>query len=394
VRKKKGDFRRIMRGYDPALVDDFLDLVADRMEQLVREHMTLTERVTRQDQQVSEYRDRERALTDALVTAQEMREEIRKQTAREAEQSKQSAEQEVSRMRASVHQELTAAQQEVSTLRSTAHREAQEIQSAARREAQELKAAAQREAAQLRSQLLQEQEREEEALRRVRDRHEQFVARYRGFLERELHEIAALGSSFGSAAEAEDARGPAAGSASPLAASAPVLSAGAAELSMTDDFAAPGDDPEAVDLAYAEPASGLDDVGVTDDLEMEPFEPEPLEPEDTPNEVEAEQSAEPESEPEPMGLGSGGWATPQWAGPKLDLAEPPSRTIDFGADIEAPADGEDELEDMSQLLRNAEAAGYRIDNLEGEEELLLEEELPEKKDDDDGWLDSLIEDEK
>jgi DivIVA domain-containing protein len=60
VRKKKGDFRRIMRGYDPGLVDDFLDLVADRLEELVRENLSLAERVARQDQQVAEYRERER----------------------------------------------------------------------------------------------------------------------------------------------------------------------------------------------------------------------------------------------------------------------------------------------------------------------------------------------
>jgi cell division initiation protein len=84
VRKKKGDFRRALRGYDPLLVDDFLDLAADRIEHLAREHATLTERLSELERRVGEYRDRERALTDALVTAQEMREEIRAQSAREA----------------------------------------------------------------------------------------------------------------------------------------------------------------------------------------------------------------------------------------------------------------------------------------------------------------------
>jgi DivIVA domain-containing protein len=94
VRKKKGDFRRTMRGYDPELVDDFLDLVADRLEQLVRDNLTLQDRVARQDDQVKDYRDRERALTEALVSAQEMREEVRRQAAREAELATRSAQQE------------------------------------------------------------------------------------------------------------------------------------------------------------------------------------------------------------------------------------------------------------------------------------------------------------
>ena len=45
VRLKKGDFRRGFRGYDQELVNDFLDLVADRMEELVKENMELRDSV-------------------------------------------------------------------------------------------------------------------------------------------------------------------------------------------------------------------------------------------------------------------------------------------------------------------------------------------------------------
>ncbi len=38
VQKKKGDFRRSVRGYDPSAVDEFLDLVVERMTELVREN--------------------------------------------------------------------------------------------------------------------------------------------------------------------------------------------------------------------------------------------------------------------------------------------------------------------------------------------------------------------
>ena len=77
VRKKKGDFRRGLRGYEPQQVDDFLDVVADRLDALVREHQAFGDQVRRLEQQVAEYREREKALTEALVTAQEMREEMR-----------------------------------------------------------------------------------------------------------------------------------------------------------------------------------------------------------------------------------------------------------------------------------------------------------------------------
>jgi DivIVA domain-containing protein len=85
VRKKKGDFRRVMRGYDPASVDDFLDQVVERMEGLVRENAALVARVEGMANAISEYRERERAMNDALVSAQQLREDMREQAAREAE---------------------------------------------------------------------------------------------------------------------------------------------------------------------------------------------------------------------------------------------------------------------------------------------------------------------
>ena len=39
IRKKKGDFSRSLRGYDVADVDMFLDLVADRLEEVVNESL-------------------------------------------------------------------------------------------------------------------------------------------------------------------------------------------------------------------------------------------------------------------------------------------------------------------------------------------------------------------
>lgn len=154
VRKKKGDFRRGMRGYEPQAVDDFLDLVADRLEQLVRENAAMTERLARVEDQVNDYRERERALTEALVTAQEMREEMRKQIDREVELK--------------------------------------------RREAQA-------EAENIRNDALQMREREEESLRTLRARQSQFLQSYRSFLERELTEIAVMAESIDMARGAQPA---------------------------------------------------------------------------------------------------------------------------------------------------------------------------------------------
>ncbi|HET9948640.1 MAG TPA: DivIVA domain-containing protein [Longimicrobiales bacterium] len=145
VRKKKGDFRRGLRGYEADEVDAFLDLVADRLEELVRDNRALRESARRTEEQVAEYREREKALTEALVSAQEFRERALEQAEREAELRLREAEAEAARLRAEAHRELA---------------------------------------------------REEEGLRRIRARRVQLMESFRAFLERELaevtHEIDAL----------------------------------------------------------------------------------------------------------------------------------------------------------------------------------------------------------
>jgi cell division initiation protein len=84
VRKKKDDLRRTMRGYDPVQVDGFLDLVADRLDLLVQEGMRLKEEVKLLRERLAGFEERERALNEALIAAQELREEARQQADRQA----------------------------------------------------------------------------------------------------------------------------------------------------------------------------------------------------------------------------------------------------------------------------------------------------------------------
>jgi DivIVA domain-containing protein len=84
VRNKRGDFKRLLRGYDPEEVDIFLELVAERLEGLVRETIKLRERTEMLTQQVNSQSGREQAVQEALVSAQELRADIRGQAEREA----------------------------------------------------------------------------------------------------------------------------------------------------------------------------------------------------------------------------------------------------------------------------------------------------------------------
>lgn len=98
VRKKKGDFRRAVRGYDTELVDDFLDMVAERLEELVKQNVALSERSEHLQEQVASFREREKALNEALVTAQQLRSEAQVQADREADLMRREAQSQADRI--------------------------------------------------------------------------------------------------------------------------------------------------------------------------------------------------------------------------------------------------------------------------------------------------------
>ncbi|MEQ9399521.1 MAG: DivIVA domain-containing protein [Longimicrobiales bacterium] len=109
VRNKRGDFKKQLRGYDPEEVDVFLQLVAERLDQLVMENLKLRERSENLQQQVQSQTGRERAVQEALVTAQELRSDIREQAERQAELILAEARTEARRLTAEAEAETKAA---------------------------------------------------------------------------------------------------------------------------------------------------------------------------------------------------------------------------------------------------------------------------------------------
>jgi len=109
VRKKKGDFRRVMRGYDADAVDNFLDEVVARMEELVRENQALAAKSAQMTEAIADYRERERAMNDALVSAQQLREGMREQAQREADLVLREARAEGERIIADAKRQVTMA---------------------------------------------------------------------------------------------------------------------------------------------------------------------------------------------------------------------------------------------------------------------------------------------
>lgn len=82
---RRYEFGVAFRGYDKERVDQFREQVADELERLTRLSQDLDGKTRSFHEQLRAYRERDKALNEALITAQELRAEIREQAEREAQ---------------------------------------------------------------------------------------------------------------------------------------------------------------------------------------------------------------------------------------------------------------------------------------------------------------------
>jgi len=82
---RRYDFGSALRGYDKARVDQFRDQVAAEVERLIRANQEFDTKSKGLVEQLRAFRERDKALNDALVSAQQLRAEIREQADREAQ---------------------------------------------------------------------------------------------------------------------------------------------------------------------------------------------------------------------------------------------------------------------------------------------------------------------
>jgi len=82
---RKQEFRKTLRGYDPLNVEDFQMRVADALERAMRERQVLEERVSALTDQLRVFREREKAMNEALVAAQQLRQDSRAAAEREGQ---------------------------------------------------------------------------------------------------------------------------------------------------------------------------------------------------------------------------------------------------------------------------------------------------------------------
>src|SRR5512143_4108132 len=143
---RKQEFRKAMRGYEVAEVEDFRARAADEMERLVREKNASEERGRLLTEQLLAYREREKAMNDALVAAQQLRAETKEQAEREAQmivrEAEADAERRLDRMRRELERLEAGGQQMaqahaayLATLRALVDRQRAELEALAQSEA-------------------------------------------------------------------------------------------------------------------------------------------------------------------------------------------------------------------------------------------------------------------
>jgi len=88
---RRWEFGSALRGYDRARVDEFKARVADEIEELARRIVDLDSKSRGFHEQLRSFRERDRAINDALVSAQQLRTDIREQAEREGSLALQEA---------------------------------------------------------------------------------------------------------------------------------------------------------------------------------------------------------------------------------------------------------------------------------------------------------------
>jgi DivIVA domain-containing protein len=221
---RRYDFGAALRGYDKARVEQFREQVAAELERLARAVQELDQKARNFHEQLRAFRDRDRALNEALISAQQLRSETKE----------------------------------------TAEREAELIRREARAEAEEIRRAAQEGARRHVEQLRGEQRRIEEEIAGLDRVHRTYIAQLRLLAERQLAELSAaeertLPPPTRPRAALEAPRA-ASGDVHPLDASA--LEAVAAELESAFGIAAStsGRDPFEMESAEVAPGAPQDDV--------------------------------------------------------------------------------------------------------------------------------------
>jgi DivIVA domain-containing protein len=113
---RRYEFGRVLRGYDPARVDQFREQVADELERLTRLNQELEQKARAFHDQLKSFRDRDKALNEALVSAQQLRTDMRDQAEREAQLTIREAQSQADRLVIDAQADIRRVEDELAAL--------------------------------------------------------------------------------------------------------------------------------------------------------------------------------------------------------------------------------------------------------------------------------------
>jgi DivIVA domain-containing protein len=113
---RRYEFGRVLRGYDPERVDQFREQVADELERLTKLNLELEHKARTFHDQLKSFRERDKALNEALVSAQQLRADMRDQAERESQLVLREAQSQVELLLASAQADIRRAEDELAAL--------------------------------------------------------------------------------------------------------------------------------------------------------------------------------------------------------------------------------------------------------------------------------------
>jgi cell division initiation protein len=114
---KKQEFKKVMRGYDPVEVDTFMDMLANELEDALREYKQKHDAMIELETQLKDYRQIEKTLQQTLLQAQEATGKTYEAARREAEMIVKEAEIKAARIVEGAQSELGRLNNELMQLR-------------------------------------------------------------------------------------------------------------------------------------------------------------------------------------------------------------------------------------------------------------------------------------
>lgn len=138
---RRYDFGSALRGYDRTRVDQFRELLATELERLVRVNQELETKARNFHEQLRAFRERDKALNDALVSAQQLRGDMREQAEREAHLVLREAQAESERIIDAARSEARRLEDEIAALERMRRAQITQMRNALQRQLSEIEAA-------------------------------------------------------------------------------------------------------------------------------------------------------------------------------------------------------------------------------------------------------------